>query len=639
MGELLTVRQLSYRDRAWLSLLVQFVEHKSLTPNGQRTDVSSSPKGASHRSADSRQRRWRDGTCEAIATLDAPLYRRAGFTEYTSDNYKSHMFLGSRVGHTLRLRYNWKQRLVYGATVQQDVGERLAAYGARPWDYQSAHFYYRSDPVRRGRSSFSRYAVAVGDYRLALGQGLLLGSSSWSERVGLLTGLAAETTRLRPNTGTDESRFMRGVAADVRLGATGAWSLTAFASWRKVDGTVRGATAANDYNPAASDTITAWHTDGLHRTLQETAHRGVANQLSGGGRVGYRNSWANVGANAVWLHYDKVYWPVLRTYNRYYMRGHDAGGFSLDCTLRRGRWSLQGEAAIDRSMEWASTWALRWAPRHDFSLVVEERSFSRAFVSPFGHTLQAGSRVQNEHGAMLGMRYSGLRRHELSAYVDVALHPSPVYLADTLSHRFEAQLQLDRHTGRCWTHTLRYRVKGRQQNVTGYRDIDDFTGVLLSWRTTHHLRWQSLWAKGVWNVALGADGACYYAQGTAYDKKTHTIAGAGTQLGALAFARATARLPRSTRVSTMLTAFATDSWAVRCYAAVPQMRGSVSVPAYYGKGASGVVLVETTLWRGLTVAGRLGTMLHTDRDTTGSGVDAVRGRWRTDLALQLRWRM
>lgn len=679
VGELMAIPQLGYRERAWLSLFLTFdpppakgdaASEKDSNPQTQGNHTLG--QGSSKRVATSDTNRWYGGAYEVLGTLEVPLYRRAGFYDYDDTNYETKMFTGYNSAHTLRVRYNWRQRVMYGVTVQEDVGERFGVYGGHPWDYQSAYFFYKSDPVvrretshRRGSGeqdrgsrirssynqiSFNRFTLAAGDYRLSLGQGLIMGSNGWTQQTSIFNNLRMETTGIRPHTGTDESRFLRGAAANVRLGRNGQWTLAAFGSFRKLDGTLRVretddddlVKAADDVDVAddgAYEYISAWKTDGLHRTLQEIDKRHVAIQLLAGGRAGFASRGLNVGVNGVWLHYNKPYEPAPRAYNKYYMSGCTASAFSLDYTYRRRMWSLQGEFALDGQGHYASTATVRYRPHRSVLLVAQERSVSKEFVSPYGHTLMANSQIQNEHAVLLGAQWRPSARLQFMVYGDWALHPSAVYLADTTSHRFSVMLQGSLRTDGNWTHSLTYRFKGREQNVTGYRDIPDFDGVLLSWRTTQHVRWQSLYARKRWNVAVGADGACYFSQGSAYDKKAAVITGGGTSLGALLYARsAVGMLHDRLHLSAMIAGFATDDYYTRCYAYIPMLRGSVSIPNFYGTGVQGVLMAECRTWRNLYVAARLSMVHYFDRDTISSGVNLIDSASKNDLSLQLRYR-
>lgn len=654
LGELMTVRELSYRDRAWLSLLVEFKPLAETSPvvypTRQKEATAQSGTANPYRQKKETGRssnRWYGGTHEISATFDVPLYRRAGFDEAGADESEdyalSHEFLGRNFAHTLRYRYSWHQRVMYSATVQQDVGEPFGSYGARTWDFGSLSFYYRSDPMKERGTTFQRYEVVAGDYKAAFGQGLLLGYGGWNVRSSSMTGLRKETTRLRPHTGTDESRFLRGAAATFRMGRAGQWALTALGSWRQLDGTVKGAVKTNFYDPAASDTITAWKTDGLHRTYQEEAKRHVATQLLAGLRFGYQGAHFAIGANAIGVHYDKVYWPASRSYNANYLHGRDAAAISADYSVWFSQWSLQGEVALSKpsngasqSEAYASTWALRWTPVRALSLMLQQRSFGKAYVTPYGQTLQAGSQLQNEHGIMLGASYRGIRRILLSAYADWAFHPAAVYLADTASRRVEVMLEASLRANEHWTHTLRYKVKGRQQNVTGYRDLSYLDGVLLAWRNTQHLRWQSVWTDRQWSVAAGADLSCFYSQGTSVSKEG--VIDSGTSWGGLLFLRAAVTPIAPLRVQAMAAAFRTEDYNARCYATLPMLRGTIAAPSFSGEGVTGALLAEWHAFKSFTLSCRITTVRYFDRDVISSGINEISSPWKNDISFQCRYK-
>lgn len=640
LGELMTVRQLSYRERAWLSLFLSF-ELKPAEPVPD--SLLHVWEGTSlRRLTPDSTNRWTGGHYEVNATMQLPLNRKAGFYDYDADNSYSRMFTGYNFAHTLRFRYNWKHRVMYGVTVQEDVGERFGAYGGKPWDYQSLYFFYKSDPERTAMRTFNRYTIVVGDYKASIGQGLLIARYGWNTSATLLGGMRAETTLLASNTGCDEAHFLRGAGGTVRLGRRGEWSASAFASWRKLDGTLQ-KTKGSDGAEILTDTITSWKTDGLHRTFQEIDKRGVANQYLGGARLGYDNSWISLGVNAVWMHYDKFYQAASRAYNKYYMSGRDAGGVSVDYTLRFKNWSLQGEAAVDRLGHLAETAVLRWNPKNALRFVLQQRSLSKAYVSPMGRIVQGGSQLQNEQGVFLGFRYSGIRRLEIEGSADLAFHQQPVYRADTTSHRLAAQLQLHYHSGTEWSHSLRYSVRSREQNVTNYSSIPALQGrgdVLLSWRSTQRLRYETMWSPSrSFRVSAGAEGALYFSQGSSFDKKTNTIAGYGNSLGGILYARVYGTVAKALTLKTMLAAFASDDYNARTFASTPQLAGIVVIPSFYGTGVFGSLLAEWRFWKNFYVGGSISVTRFTDREQSGSGVNLIDSPLKADAALQLRWKM
>lgn len=655
LGELMSVRQLSYRDRAWLSLFVKFVPLTNDSLDVQVRNSSLRTKKISItpqlNTKDSQSKKWYSGSHELTAKFDIPLYERAGFYDYDDSNYVSKRFLGQRFGHTMRYRYNWNQRIRYGFTLQQDIGERFGTYGSRPWDYQSFYLYYRSDleqyefrtatSKKYGQSrrhSVSRYEFTAGDYHLSIGQGLIIGTSIWGAQTGYFNGLRSESVHFRPNTGVDESKYLRGAVATLRLGKRAEWSFTAFGSWRLLDGTVKGMSAKNDYVAESNDTITAWKTDGMHRTLQEINKRNVAQQYIIGGRVSYNNSWLNLGFNGLSSLYNVVFDPPLRTYNRYYLRGNSASAFSMDYSIIRRRWAIKGELAFDQKLSCASSVVLYTNPLPALKLFVQERSISYAFVSPYGGTIVSNSRIQNEHGILVGAKFSGIRRVEVLGFFDASLHRKPVYLADTLSHRLSAKVQIDYRSNPRWLHSLHYRLKGREQNVTGYKDIPDYNDVLLSWRMSQRMHWQSSWSGLGVSCSFGADLSNFTSQATVYDKKTDTLDGPNSAWGGLIFIRSTSKPLPFLKFSIGLASFLTENYNARCYVYLPQLRGGMTA-SFYGKGVAGNANIEYTVYRKFVVAACFSSAKYFDRTEISSGINKIPSSFKNDISLELRWRL
>lgn len=645
IGDLMTVGNLNFVDRAWLSLFVAFGPYAA-PPDTLLTDVPSAVRP--RREVDGGNR-WTDGSHTFAARADVPLYRRSGFSDYDAGNYMSKMFLGANFAHRLKYRYAWNEQVKYGFTLDQDVGERMMAYGARLWDFGSAHFLYRADARWRtgGRRFYTPYEVLVGDFRLGMGEGLVMGEGGWSNFNSLLNGVRSNRLRLRPHTGADESRFLRGGAAIVRWGRDGEWSAMFFASWREMDGSVKGAKAENGYNSSASDTITAWKTDGLHRTLQETRRRRVAHQMMTGARLAYSTPVFSVGLNAAGQKYSKIYWPQPQLYNDFRLRGDKSAALSVDWMVRRGRWSVTGEVAADpvrnvspqKTEEFqqspyrkrcavAAVATVKWAPSYSYVLTLSGRSLARDFVTPYGRILQAGTGLHNEHGVAFALKALPLRNMQMTAYADWAYHPRPTYNARKASQQFQGMVQ----TAWLWDNgmrsTLTYKVKGQEANVTGL----DAKWKMLEWKTTQRIQVQHAISAAAWQVTMGAEATFY-----------HTQTGQGqdhlpVSRGGLFYVRGGMTLMQRLRLTAFLAGFLTDDYYSRCYVYSPQLQGSMGVSACSGQGMSAAFVADCRLWRGLSLAARFGMLRYFDRDTISSGVNAIAGSVKNDVTVVAQWR-
>ena len=127
----------------------------------------------------------------------------------------------------VRYRHSYGNRLSYGITAEKDRGEAFfRENNANGFDFYSAHLYLRN-------YNQNIKAIALGDYAISLGQGLILfsgfgGGKSSSPMLIKRTGRV-----VRPYTSVNEASFLRGGATTLNFGN---FDLSLFASSKKVDG-------------------------------------------------------------------------------------------------------------------------------------------------------------------------------------------------------------------------------------------------------------------------------------------------------------------------------------------------------------------------------------------------------------------
>lgn len=583
LGELQFVSELSYDDRCRLSLFLYV---------GPRD----------YNKKEKKEHPWRDGHHEMATRFDIPLYRTAGQTPHTAKQAQekpNKYYTGYPLSNTTRYNYNYQNRLRYGVTLQKDSGEPFGSRGSHtyPFDYNALHFYYRP---RRGN-----YEVAVGDYRIHLGEGLLVGGSSQRSRTALLTQLSSSQLRISPHTGTEESRFFRGAAGSYRFALPQQYTLrlTAFASVKPLDGTMNG------------DTLTSFKTDGQHRTLSELRKRNVITNLTGGLDITLSRRQWQVGLSGVWSHYNHTVYPVWRYYNHYYMRGQDAAGISAHYSFLHGRWQVQGEAALDRHGHLATTHTLRWRHGGRASWFFQGRILSPKFVTPWGNALSQDSRNQNEIAVLSGGTWQCAQRFTLDGYLEYFRRPKPSYRAHYPSQGVEGRLQglilLTPHHKLL----LRYQTKIKQQDVTGH-DLMQYIG-------THRLKmqWDATYRKV--DFHLTADAALYTTQTTTTEK------------GMMLSGRVRWQPLPALRLSAFAAIFNTDSYNTRLYSYMPHLpRSSTSMMAY-NKGWNAACTAEYSPLKWLNIGVQYRFLHYFNRSTISSGVTEIGASSRNDLQVQM----
>lgn len=577
-GELMFVSGTDYAIRRYLSLFIK-VEPLQLEPVGLKKKLLS-------------------GRTEIEGRIDIPFYRREGDRNFKPgeklhDNNR--VFLGQPVGGILRYRYRWRRNLRYGLTLQHDRGEPFAARGNIPFDYTSAYFWSRSNDERTD--------IIFGDYRLSWGQGLVMGHRFMNSFGTILDAPRRTGSIFAPHTSGEENNFLRGGAILWRVGS---WRLAGFASYRTLDARIEG------------DTVRSLLTTGLHRTDVEIQRKDAVGMFVAGAHAELGGRGWDIGMGTFFGHYSKPISPEPRKYSKYYFRGDNLAAFSLHWNIRRSRhWAFAGEAAADAKLHLAVTNTIYFRPHQELTLTLQHRNISSRFVAPFGATFQDASRVSNEHGIMLGVRYVGLRRLALRAYADAFYFPKPTYYCNKSSRGLELLAEGAYEPSSRVSLLFRYKMKTRQRNVTG-RNIIDY-----SYR--HRWRMQGGWKSEKLDIYATLDA---------------TLAGRQTDAdkwGRLVALRCTWRPAPTWQAKAFAALFYTDAYDAAVYAYEPRLLHSFGTSAFYYHGMRLVALGECKITPALTLSASAGWTKYFNVSTTGQGADMVSTSSRPSLSVQLRY--
>ena len=85
--------------------------------------------------------------------------------------------------------------------------------------------------------------------------------------------------------------------------------------------------------------------------------------------------------------------------------------------------------------------------------------------------------------------------------------------------------------------------------------------------------------------------------------------------------------------------FDAKDYNARIYAYENDVLYSFSVPALYGKGMRVYLLGKVKLFNALTLYARIGRTIYSDRDKIGSGLTLIEGNHKTDLKVEVIWKL
>lgn len=250
--------------------------------------------------------------------------------------------------------------------------------------------------------------MAVGNYRVSFGQGLVLGNGFGLGKTFSLATAEYRTEGFRKHSSSDEYNYFRGVGGTVRL--VSRWRVSAFYSHRDLDGVVE------------DGEITSIYKTGLHRTAKEAAKRHAFVMQAAGGNVAYGGRHLKVGVTGLYYFFDRPYEPTLRKYARYNLRGNRFYNVGVDYAYRSGRWALVGEAAKGKR-GYAFLNQLRYQVGGQYKVMLIHRYYSHDYWGMFARSFGESSALQNENGWFLAGEASPFARWRFFGGIDLFSFP------------------------------------------------------------------------------------------------------------------------------------------------------------------------------------------------------------------------
>ena len=588
VGELMLIPELDYSTRQLLSYFVTFGE------------------AAPHESPrDTWHHMLTQGRSELSSRLDIPLYDRAGYAPRTQtqlDAAPSRYYMGNALYHTLRYHYRYGTRLSWGISTEKDAGEPIFTKDAPLPDHLAGY-------VQLGDMGILKNLV-VGNYRLRFGQGLVLNSDFSMGKNMLLQGLSRQTSAIKPHRGTGEGDYYTGAAATL---AWRAWQLTPFASYRRLDATLDGAS------------ISTLKTDGYHRTLLEQARRGNTRGNLFGAHLGYAAHGLHLGLTAIYQSFNRTFALPTQPYKRFAPQGHKFWNGSADYAWHHHRLSIMGETAIDMKGSLATLNLLRLKATEGLYLTVLQRYYAHDFWALEGKSFSTSSDIRNERGIYLGAEWQPHRRLLLTAYADGYHFPYLRYQVSAPSYGTDGMISARYTIHDDHELQLRYRFRLKQRNVSnGYLLPEG--GLLHEWSHRTHLQW---------NGTLTPQLACQaLMEGCLVQAETTTIG----IMGSVQATYSPTLGHHGLRFTSGLTAFRAD-YAARLYGYERGLLYAYNYQMYYGNGWRGYLLVQYSHTRAprLTGTAKWGATYYLDRPTIGSGEAMIDACHREDIQLQVRY--
>lgn len=547
----------------------------------------------------------RYGRHEMQLRIDKTLTARSGYGNFSDsilERYPNRKYRGEDFYNSIRYSFKYKDKIQMGFTAEKDAGEPFLKK-EHPKGYDHYGFYFIVNDIGKLKT------LALGDYRLSFGQGLILNNDFIGSKAWGIDNVARRTIKPKRHFSTSEYGFFRGAATLFELANI---SLTNFYSNREIDA-----------NISNTGEITSLKIDGLHRTPLEISKKRNSNEQVAGTNINYRKNRFQMGASAVYHKYNRMYNPTLRDYNRYYMRDSSNFNASIDYSYQLPGFILAGETGMSENGSVATLNSLQYRPSANLSLTILYRYFPVTYNALHAQSFSEGNRVQNEKGVFIGTSFRPFKRFALSTYIDFIRFPWAKYGIDSPSKAIDYYFLGTYNITQQSYFEVRYKYKKKEKN-TKYPDPDSRTTLPYS---THKIRLRyNLNSNNGWSFKTTADFARYKVKH--FDK----------ELGFMISQNINYKGNNKLSGSAYLAYFNAETYNARLYSYERNLLSTFYMPSFYGKGIRYALNGRYDITSFLSLSFKFAYSRYFNRDVISSGTEQINGNSRTDIFSYIRWR-
>ena len=548
-----------------------------------------------------------------LVRWDRTMQERKGFTSPDSaGGGLPSRYAGSPNKYQVRYRNSHAGDFSLGFLAEKDAGEKFtwqpATHRYGP-DFYSGHLQL----YQKGRWP----ALALGDYQLQFGQGLLLSGGFLVGKGGeTITSLRRSNLGLRPFTSVLENTFFRGAAFTYALRRQ--WHLTGFYSRKRVDASRPGLADSAD----ALSAFSGLQASGLHRTPTEIAGKHRVQEQAGGANLTFRHPKhpLTLGITGVYTHFDLAAAGSSLPYRYYEFRGKDNVVAGINYSYSWQNVQFFGESGRSWPGGWGHVHGFLASLSKNMDVAMIYRRYAPDFHSFYGYAFGENTRNSNERGGYMGLKVKPAARWELTAYYDLFRFPWLRYRVDAPSRGSDYLVRMMFKPSRQVLFYGQVRGEAKDLNapagqlaevVPARRQLYSF---YLNYTPSEAWQWRSR------------------VQWVAYRHR-----GPGAQ-GFYTGQELTTRL-KGSRLTLGYGLFDTDDFNTRQYVPESDVLFAFAVPMLSGVGSRTFLLYQQDLTRKVDLWVKASHTRYRYQKTIGSGLEEIGGPERTEIRCQLRYRI
>ncbi len=549
--------------------------------------------------------RWKGGTNTLLARASQVLEKQRGYLARSSPG-SSH-YPGAQQRLFVRYKYQFNNLLQYGIVGEKDAGEQFFKGAQKSgFDFYSFHLFARKIGAIQ--------SLALGDFTVNLGQGLIQWQSLAFTKSADVTNIKRQLPVLRPYNAAGEINFHRGAGITITRGNLEA---TAFISFKKVDGNV-GKDTVTGHN-----IITSFQLSGLHRTPAEVADKGAQQQFVAGGNLAWNYEGLHLGINSVQYRFSLPVQKSAEPYNLFAMSGRRWGNYSADYSVGFKNFHFFGEVAVTHHFAKAFISGVLISADANIDLGLVYRNIAKDYQSLYSNAFTESAVPNNEKGFYSSISIRPAAGWRIDAYADFFKSHWLRYLVDAPSAGSEYLVQLNYRPNKQVDCYLRYRTTTAAKN---YNPNEAVVSPVMPRQRQNIRAYYSYKVNPVFTLRNRVEMVWF-------DKK-----GTGEQHGYMLYVDGVLRpMMKKYSGSVRLAYFETEGYESRLYAYENDVLYSFSIPVFYDKGYRYYINLNYDLSKKLTIWMRWAQTIYNNKERIGTGLDEIAGNKRTEVKIQARY--
>ncbi len=533
-----------------------------------------------------------NGEHQFLLRISRGLQQPKGF-----DHTLPNAYIGDPFHVMARYRYQYKNLLYIGWTGDKDAGESFLKTRRKGFDFNSFHFFATEAGAVK--------ALAIGDYRVSLGQGLIQWQSMGYGKSAEVMMVKRQAPALQPYRSAGEVYFNRGAALTIQHKN---WEGTLFYSDRKIDGN------RND----STGVVTSMITTGYHRNEPEINDRKSLPYKNIGWSIKYGRKGSHIALNGVHHQVGAPFEVKDDAYQLYQFSGQVLWNVSFDYSYTFRNIHVFGEAAMDPEGNKAFLNGLLMSVDARVDLSLLNREISPAYQSLNANAFTEGTRPENEQGWYLGLSVRPSGNWTVNAYADFFNFPWLRYRVHAPSAGREYLVQLQYQPSKIFNATLRYRFEEKDQNETAEEPVHHIIN-----KTRQQLRFHfNAQLSGKVHLKSRVEAVWYEKGRVGEEQGFMSYLESGFQQGKWG---GNARWQY----------FQTDGYNSRIYSFESNVLYNNLVPAVFHSGSRYYVNLNYRITKKIRAWFRWSQTIFEQALEQGSGLDAFYGKNRKDMSVQL----